>query len=135
MAKIRSFAINSSIPPPDILLHNSRWETTAVSPSTDAFSAKYLGFLADHVNNDESAFFAVEQYLQKSTSILIHSNIPKEIILLVYRMQVVPKVFYVATKACWSLKQYRIYSTSSRSTSKAHGIYALFSQYHSLFCN
>ena len=52
-------------------------------------------------------FFAVEQYLQKSTSILIHSNIPKEVKLLVYRMQIVPKVLYVATKACWSIKQYR----------------------------
>ena len=107
MAKIRSFTINSSIPPPDILLHNSRWEVTAISPCTDAFSAKYLGFLANHVNDDEAAFSAVEQYLQKSTSILIHSNIPKEVKLLVYRMQIVPKVLYVATKACWSIKQYR----------------------------
>ena len=108
MAKIRSFAINSSTTTPNILLHNSQWEATTIPSCTDAFSAKYLGFLADHINDDESAFIATEQYLQKSTGILIHSNIPKDIKLLVYRMQIVPKVLYVATKACWSLKQYRL---------------------------
>ena len=46
--------------------------------------------------------------LLNNTSILIHSNIPKDVKLLVYRMQIVPKVLYVATKACLPIKQYRL---------------------------
>ena len=68
---------------------------------------KYLGFLSHHEDGDMSAMEYIKEYLRETSTHIIHCQATRQAKLAIFKMQVIPKVMYTASKACWTMEQYR----------------------------
>ena len=107
LPKVTSFAFNCDKSSSNVVLHDTNWSAHVLAPTMGAQAYKYLGFITDHINGDQNAYDVTLSYVRAASSHLIHCHASREVKLLVYRMQILPKILYTATKACWSLKQVR----------------------------
>ena len=106
-AKVRIFAINCEDYIPNIVLHDNKWQSIIMEPDTRCINMKYLGFLSHHENGDMSAMDYIKEYLREASVHIIHCQATRQAKLAILRMQIVPKVMYTASKACWTIEQYR----------------------------